>query len=93
MPLTASTTHYSRDVLVVEGVDHVPEVAPVGEMSGGQTIWKVDHSWRMLLEHRPKLLHGELGVDGDVDESHFAQLEQTLLLAEDLLQRVLVQHL
>ena len=80
-------------IFIVDCVKNVPEVSSVGQATVRSRIWHVDHEVCDFPQKRPKLLHREFIVLGDVDLLQFTQREELLLFNEYLFDEVLIQHL
>ena len=77
---------------LVDGVEHVEEVAAVWQLALRQVVWHVRHELRVLAVPRVEVADGDLVVLGRVDLLDVLEGEQLLLVAQDLLEEVLVDH-
>ena len=77
-------------VLVLQRVEHVPEVLALRQPAVDLRVRQVQHEGRVLLHERPELLHRELVVPWHLDGVHFRLVQEPLLLRKYGLQEVLV---
>ena len=80
-------------IITVDCVKNVPEVSSVWQATVRSSIWHVDHEVGDFLHERPKLLHREFIVLGNVNLLQFTQREELLFFNEYLFDEVLIQHL
>ena len=90
---TGSVLDKLRHIVTVNCVKNVPEVSSIWQATLRSWVWHVDHEVWDFLHERPKLLHREFIVLGNVDLLHFTQREELLLVNEHQLDEVLIQHL
>ena len=79
-------------IVRLEGMKEIKEVRPIGNSALGQLLGEVLHELLVRLHHRPQLHYGQLFVEWDANSLDFVQAEQLLLFCQNLLQKVLVQH-
>ena len=83
-----------RNVTGPQRLQDVEHVGPVG--LSFRHVWvlvgEVLHEQLILLDQGPDLLDGQLIKLGDLDCAEISQLEQLLLLHEDQLEIILVDH-
>ena len=78
------------DILRHQCVHDVKEVLPIWHATNRQLRWKVHHERRVTLHLWPERLHRELIVKRHVDHLHVAEVHESLVVGEELLDEVLV---
>ena len=90
--LLVGVLYQPSDVLLVERIEHVPEVKPVWQSALRQLVGEVGQEVGLVFGEWIHVLDGELVVDRHVDELDLPELEQALIAAEHRLEEVLVHH-
>ena len=88
--LLVGVEHDLREVVGVDGVEHIEEVLSGWAFADWVFVREVAVHVRVLLEFGPERLHGELVVVRHLDGDDLGLLQQVLLAGEDVLQEVLV---
>ena len=92
VPLLIGVFDKLCDVLTAYGVHDVEEVVPVGQAALWQLVREELHEELQSFHLWPQLLHADLVVVGHVYKPHLAYGHEHLLLGQDLLEEVFVEH-
>ena len=94
MAFILRSCHQLLGVLGPQRIEDVEHVGPVwlSHILIWKRVWEVNHEVRLRLHLGPDLLDRQLIVLGHLDDAQIGQLEELLLVLEDELEVVLVDH-
>ena len=92
VPLCIGVLDKLCDVLIAYGVHDVEKIVPVGQTTLWQLVREELLEVVQFFHLGPQLLHADLVVVGNVDKPHLAYGHEHLLLGQDLLEEVFVEH-
>ena len=80
-------------IFALQGVQNVEEVIPVRSPALGHLGGEEHLEILVVFHHGPKLDHWQLVVERNTDSFHFGELEQSLFVHKDILEKIFVQHM
>ena len=92
-PLLVGMVEETFEEVWMHSVQHIVEVLPRWAFARGKGIREVLQHLRVIGELGPDVLHRQLLILRYLDVLHILLLEELLLLRQDLLEEVLVQHM